>query len=194
MDSMYAMDRTIKFGYNKYLWMKFFVVKIFEYIMLWSMIGIHLYSSAYGDDFSWVFLIVGTEIGFCIIISVLLFGGLFKTRVHRKIHGLLNLIGCVLFIISGVRIIYVYKVQSNNFQDNFVNYWPSLDFLHSINSKKYEAAINNFKIILPSAIDDNNVKNQIRQIFVFGFARGVLSIILGILLLLDSFLAFKEIY
>lgn len=49
------------------------------------MIGIHLYSSAYGDDFSWVLLIVGTEIGFCIIISVLLFGGLFKTRLHRKI-------------------------------------------------------------------------------------------------------------
>lgn len=32
MDTMYAVDRTITFGYNKNSWMKFFVVKIFEYV------------------------------------------------------------------------------------------------------------------------------------------------------------------
>ncbi|XP_008543740.1 uncharacterized protein LOC103568587 [Microplitis demolitor] len=157
------MNNTGLFDGNQISHVKFIIIKFIEYILLWTIVGLHLYSVFPTDVWSWMFLDIGSEIGYFIIISVLFLSGIFKIRINRIIHGFFNLIGFVLFIVSGIRIIYVFKNKNIKVIQDLTTSFPGSHF------EDLEHAI-------------------IRE-----YVRGSLNIVEGLILLIDSILSLKKI-
>ncbi|KAH0540343.1 uncharacterized protein LOC123259370 [Cotesia glomerata] len=149
---------------NKDSWLTFFAVKIFEFILLGGILGISFVFRSYEDAFPWTYLVSGIEIGYFIIISVLLLSGFCKIRAHRSMHGLFNFIGFASFVAAGVRVIYYYKIQYDLAAESFAETGFNLNSLET------------------------------KKSFILGFTRGSMDIVEGLILLTDLFLVFKKYY
>lgn len=80
------------------------MIKFLELIVTLACVGLH-YNSGESVDYHSVMLINGTFVGFTIILIALFAGYIMGTPINKRIDLFFSLIGCAMFITSGVLII-----------------------------------------------------------------------------------------
>ncbi|CAD6235494.1 GSCOCG00007927001-RA-CDS, partial [Cotesia congregata] len=170
---------------DKGSWITFFAVKTFEFILLGSILGISFVFQSYEDAFPWPHLVSGIEIGYFIIISVLLLSGFCKVRAHRSMHGLFNFIGFALFVAAGVRIIYYYKIQYELAAESCAKVGFNLNSLTSaaIGLLKNDEGSKAYKSGLSINSTSEEETKKLKKLFMLGFTRGSMDIVEGLILL-----------
>jgi hypothetical protein len=80
------------------------IIKLLELVVTIACMGIHYKTLSEGDTHT-VMLVSGTFVGFTIILIGLFAGYLMSTPINKRIDIFFSLVGCALFIASGVLIL-----------------------------------------------------------------------------------------
>ncbi|KAG5684253.1 hypothetical protein PVAND_013489 [Polypedilum vanderplanki] len=80
------------------------IIKFLELLVTLACVGLHYNSSEYIDHHT-VMLINGTFVGFTIILVALFAGYMMGTPINKRLDLFFSLIGCAMFITSGVLIL-----------------------------------------------------------------------------------------
>lgn len=81
------------------------VIKFLELLVTLACVGLHYNSMGEHSDLHTIMLINGTFVGFSVILIGLFAGYLMNTPINKRIDLFYSLVGCAMFITSGVLII-----------------------------------------------------------------------------------------